>query len=411
MGVFFFWLCVFFLTCDAERARQRRPGEARVDAVGVALGLAQVGVEARRERGAEDRVHHRDGGVVRSEAIDAGTTELDDGLRGARLVHEVDLYPVVRDGLPRDPWDRDRLSRMFPGAESRSEESLHLGFGDISNYHELRAFRNEGALIERVHACRVECGGRGGIAVGRVVIGVAFGEHDLVERKRRELRGLVTTLQERLEPQVALLLHVVGTECRPEHDVRHQVERGAERALGDVQLHSERLRSCAGVELCAEEREFALQRVRVTRSRALGEHAGGEAREARLSGLEARPAVDDERDVDERQRVVLDHLQRDAILHGAAGNRGKVELGCSAKRGRLGAIESTSGVLRACREWSTCEHGPEARENGKMSAGHWATPFFAASSGLPMGTMEIMTRLAWRYFPSTRWTSAAVTAR
>ena len=57
-----------------------------------------------------------------------------------------------------------------------------------------------------------------------------------------------------------------------------------------------------------------------------------------------------------------------------------------------------------------CARGDRRDERGKF-ADHCATPFLAASSGFPMGTMEIMTRLAWRYLWSTRCTSDAVTAR
>ena len=263
-------------------------------------------------------------------------------------------------------------------------------------------------VVEVAYARRVERGGRGGVAVGRVVIRVSFGKDDLVERERGDLRGLVAALQERLEPQVALLLHVVGTERGMQHDIRHQVERGGERALGDVELDGERFRTGAGVELRAEEGEFALQRVRVAGARALGEHAGGESREARLSRLEPRSTVDDQRDVNERQRVVFDHLQGDAVRHRAACDGGKVEFRAGAESGRLGAIEGAGGVLRNGRERGARS---DRSEEGELFADHWATPFLAASSGLPMGTTEIMTRLAWRYFLSTRCTSAAVTAR
>src|ERR1017187_732006 len=90
---------------------------------------------------------------------------------------------------------------------------------------------------------------------------------DLIERERGHLRGLVAALQERLKPQVALLLHVVGAKRGAKHDIRQQVEGLRERALGDVELHGERLRTGAGIELRAEVGEFALKRVRVAGAR------------------------------------------------------------------------------------------------------------------------------------------------
>ena len=66
------------------------PVEARAVAVGVALVLAQVHVQARGELAAEGHVHHDQRHVVRVGALDAELAGRDHGLGGARLVDEVD---------------------------------------------------------------------------------------------------------------------------------------------------------------------------------------------------------------------------------------------------------------------------------------------------------------------------------
>ena len=101
----------------------------------------------------------------------------------------------------------------------------------------------------------------------------------------------------------------------------------------------ELIRTCSGVELRAEIGELALQRVRVARAGALGEHARRERRQAGLIAFEARAAVDDERDVNQRQRVVLDHLNIDAVREHAALDPREIELRSGAGGGRFGAIE------------------------------------------------------------------------
>ena len=168
---------------------------------------------------------------------------------------------------------------------------------------------------------------------------MSCGKDELVERKRRDLRRLVTPLQDRLQAQVALLFHIFRTEGGPQHDVGHEIERFGERTLGDIELHRELLGARPGVELRAKESEFALERVCVARSRAFGEHARGEARESGLIAFEPRPAFDDERDVDERQRVMLDDLQSHAVRELAGGDSGEIELGTRAECGRFGAVE------------------------------------------------------------------------
>ena len=64
--------------------------EARVDAVAVALFLADVGVQPRLELPAEDRVHHLQRVVVRRVARRTGIADGERRLRGARLVDEID---------------------------------------------------------------------------------------------------------------------------------------------------------------------------------------------------------------------------------------------------------------------------------------------------------------------------------
>ena len=78
-----------------RRAGAERPGqplhvERRAGAVGVAVGLAQVLVEPRGEGAAEDGVHHPQRVVVGRRARHADVADLDDGLRRARLVHQVE---------------------------------------------------------------------------------------------------------------------------------------------------------------------------------------------------------------------------------------------------------------------------------------------------------------------------------
>ena len=92
----------------------RRPAACRTPepgAVGVAVLLAQVLVQPRRERAAEDRVQHLQREVVGRRARDADAADADLRLRGARLVDEVHLPRGQLQARRSAPAPAPRLPR------------------------------------------------------------------------------------------------------------------------------------------------------------------------------------------------------------------------------------------------------------------------------------------------------------
>ena len=104
-------------------ARRERPGpaaqvEAGACAVGVALLLAQLHVQARVEEPAQDRAHHRHGVEVRDPARHARVADADLGLDGARPMDDADDPP----GDARRLGD-DRPGASAPGGRPQSPNS------------------------------------------------------------------------------------------------------------------------------------------------------------------------------------------------------------------------------------------------------------------------------------------------
>ena len=228
---------------------------------------------------------------------------------------------------------------------------------------------------------------------------MANGKDQLAEGESGEDVGVVATLENAGQPKVALATHVRGAEGRAEHDIGEQVKRLTKRALGNVQRNGEDVGARTGEELSAKEGQLTLEGIGVARAGALGEHARRERGQSRLFGVELGAAGDDQRDLHEREFMLLDQLQRDAVRKRPAFEGGELEHRWLVERRDLRAIELL-GEQR-CR----CEG-----EKEECGAFHWITAFLAASSSLPCGTTDTITRLVRRYCRTTRWTSAAETA-
>ena len=165
------------------------------------MGLAQVLVEPRRERVAQDRIHDLQGEVVWVGSRDSHVPDPDHRLRGPGLVDEVDGARRRRRRRRLGRYDRPPTR---PPLEARRQQLSRLRGRDITHNQNAGAIRLVVRRVECRDAIPRECAGRGGGAVEGTSVWMRAPVHNRRERDRRHGDGVVGQLHDLRAPQVAL---------------------------------------------------------------------------------------------------------------------------------------------------------------------------------------------------------------
>src|SRR6185369_7722288 len=123
--------------------------EIRVDAVAVALLLANVGVEARLKLPTENRIQHLERKIVGRVAGWTRQSDIKDRLRRARLINEIDLRGLKLGQLRI--LERRLITSLGPRREAFLDRGPRLGRRDISDDGNDRTARLVIRLRKRNH--------------------------------------------------------------------------------------------------------------------------------------------------------------------------------------------------------------------------------------------------------------------
>ncbi len=143
----------------AKRARSFSVTEIRTDAVAVAFLLANVRIEPRLKLSAENRVQHLEREVVGRVPRRSGQADVDDRLRGAGFVDEID--PGALKFRQFRIIERRFVACFGPGGEPFLHGSLRLQCRDVADDGDDRAAGLEVRLLksddvvarDRFHRC------------------------------------------------------------------------------------------------------------------------------------------------------------------------------------------------------------------------------------------------------------------
>ena len=179
-----------------ERTGRQPHVERGARAVAVAILLAQVLVEARRERSAEDRVQHFERRVVRGRARHADPADADLRLRRFGLVDDVDLARLeLRRG--RHFGDERRHALGLPRRRTLLEHRHHRRGRDVADDQQRRVVGTVVRAIERLQIGNGERFDRRRQSVRRRAVAMRRPEHDARERELNQRRRIVARLQQR----------------------------------------------------------------------------------------------------------------------------------------------------------------------------------------------------------------------
>ena len=325
------------VSARAEGVGPLAKAEERADAVAVPLFLADVGVEARLEHAAQNRVHHLQREVVGGRARWARQADGERRLRGAGFVDQIDRRRLRR--LKRRKRECRLLAARRPAGEALFDHRANRRGCDVADDGDERAARLEVALVEVHHVRARDRLDRlfGRILSERVRVAVEHAwKHAAGNRARLCLR-----LIERDEPLRAQPFERLGRKRRVHQHVGEDIERRREFRRGADEAD----RSALGADADRHVRAKQLQRVRqvvaVPRLRAFTHHRGSEASDAApLGGFELIGSAEErERERHERKIVFFrdDQLRPVRQLRFRPG--GYSQLRDFADRGLLRSIE------------------------------------------------------------------------
>eukprot|EP01136_Pigoraptor_vietnamica_P016953 Opistho-1_new@61460 len=314
--------------------RRGDPGEpvlvarnAAAHAIGPALGLAQIGVEARQEIAAENIVRRAQNLKIIAALGSEHLAREDHRLRRLRPVEQQDAWAWRRD-RDLEMLDRFRGRGRLPLAERRIELLLHFGERRVADDEDARIVgtdprrmkRRKLALRHRRHRFRVAQARR------RDAIGMV----GAVQHRRQNARSdRVRVVEFGLQP-VELLrpnaLEFLGVERRVADIVGEQAQRGAEVRFQREQAEHRFVGIGGSVDLRAQPLLRFGKGDRIEARRALVHQAEHQRLGAqcivRIGGI-AR--VEAHRDIDRRHRRAPRENDLDAVFQLGAFDRGKVE--------------------------------------------------------------------------------------
>ena len=301
------------------------------------MGFAQILIQARGKRPAEDGVEHLQHVPVGRGARRPELTDPDHRLRGARFVDQIDR--PRRGGRGTATGDLRHVAPL-PRAEPRGHEPARLGQCDVADHEHAGGVGPVGGAIKPRDAIARQRGGGGVGAVERMPVGMSRPEHDRRERDVGHGDGLVPLLHQLRTPELPLPGHLRVGKRGPQHHVREQVERRLEPPPRRVQRRHGAVRRRRRGELRAEERRLVRHVERAACARPLLQHQRGERREPReVRRITRRPGVQEHLDVHHRHLVHLHHRERQAVGERRRLDRGQLERGRGRECGRPRAID------------------------------------------------------------------------
>ena len=189
------------------------------------MGLAQILVQARRERAAQDGVEHFQRVPVGRGARRSDVADPDHRVRRARFVDQID--GPRRRGRRTSRREAGYLA-LRPRAEPRGHEPARLGQCDVADHQYAGGVGPVvGAIKPRDAIARQRRGGGVG-AVQRMPVRMTGPVHDRRERDVGYGDGLVTLLHQLRAPQLALAGDLRVGKGGSQHHVGQQVERRLE---------------------------------------------------------------------------------------------------------------------------------------------------------------------------------------
>ena len=301
--------------------------EAGARAVGVALLLAQVHVDAADELPAEDHVHHEQRVIVGRAARQADVAHAQLRLRGAGAVHGDDAAGRRRRGVERSDVDQIRVDalRAGPVAEGPGDERGEAIVRRIADGNHCRVLRRvhpavkSGDVGDRQGAQRF-LGADRQVPVG--VLGIEQLGEDAVGDGRRQ----IAELDEPAEPELAHSIEVAWIQARGPHHRGEQLQCPRGVLFERRQLEQRRVGADLGIEMRADAAERLVHRERVEIAAAFVQQIAGDGGEARLMpGILRRADRHQHETGDERHFVVLDGADAQAVVQRAPPHFRKVE--------------------------------------------------------------------------------------
>ncbi len=344
--------------------------------------FAEVVVETRGERAAEQRVHDLGRRVAGNAPGRADGADADRRLRGARLVDQPHGPGLESDGRGHARRRRGG-GRGAPRSERLLDERQDVA-GHVAGDDEGRRRRDVARGVERPQIGDGERGDRGRVAPLGPAVAVGSPEHRLRQGARGDPAGHVAGLEEVGERLLAQAPKLALREVRPQRDVGHHRQGFGEARHGHAEAHDRRVPRGLRAELSAEEVDRVREGQRVSPVRPLVEHVRGRPGEALAAeGVGGRPGAHDE-----------EHLDHGHLVHGHEQDADSVREREPLDGGQLQRLDGPrlrrGAAVGLGEEGGGREHRDENGES-QASAVHRVTSA-TARSFFPSGTTETSTR-------------------
>ena len=289
-----------------ERAHAAPQVEPGAHTVGVALGLAQVEVDAAHELPAKDGVEHQQRGIVWRRARRAHVADAQLGLRGARPRHHTKrrLRPRRRRRQSGGTVNGHRGRSGPPFTECARRQVQQLFSRPIADDDQRCAGRRKQRRMQEPRFIDGRRRQRRGRAQSEMTVRMRVVQRAR-ERAFRHRPGMVLHLPQALEAQVANPVEVVRAEIWRRHNLLHQSQSGLGKPIQCRERHDHGVGADFEIQVAANARDPVRQLERRLAAAALVQQPRGDRHEA-MTVLRIRrcPAGHQQHDRDHRHRAM-----------------------------------------------------------------------------------------------------------